>query len=75
MLKILSLKLGSMRSNFFAFLCMPLSSRMAELKKISKEDSMKIRNMSFEEVVESGIVNDAWNPAIPHKLKSKQTTL
>ena len=54
---------------------MPYHSRMAELKKISKEDSMKIRNMSFEEVVESGIVDDAWNPAVPHKLKSKQTTL
>lgn len=54
---------------------MSYHSRLAELKKISKEDSMKIRNMSFDEVVESGIVDDAWNPAIPYKLKSKQSTL
>ena len=45
---------------------MPYHSRKAEIKKISKEDSMKIRNMTFDEVVASGIVDDAWNPRKPH---------
>ena len=45
---------------------MSYHSRKAEIKKISKEDSMKIRNMTFDEVVASGIVDDAWNPRKPH---------
>ena len=45
---------------------MDYHSRKAEIKKISKEDSMKIRNMTFDEVVASGIVDDAWNPRKPH---------
>ena len=45
---------------------MSYHSRKAEIKKISKEDSMKIRNMTFDEVVASGIVDDAWNPREPH---------
>ena len=44
-------------------------SRMAELKKISKEDSMRIRDMTFEDVVADGVIDDAWNPAEPYYLK------
>lgn len=56
---------------------MKYHSRKAEIKKISKEDSMKIRNMTFDEVVVSGIVDDAWDPSEPYVIKKKfiQTTL
>lgn len=56
---------------------MAYHSRQAELKKISKEDSMLIRTLSYEEVLETDIIDDAWNPAEPHFIKkdSRQTTL
>lgn len=56
---------------------MAYHSRKAEIKKISKEDSMFIRNLSYEEVLKTNIVDDAWNPAEPYYIKneSKQSTL
>ena len=56
---------------------MAYHSRQAEIKKISKEESMMIRNLSYEEVLKTNIIDDAWNPAEPLliKKKSKQTTL
>ena len=56
---------------------MQYHSRKAEIKKISKEDSMKIRALSYEEVLKTDVIDDAWNPAEPHyiKKKPKQTTL
>ena len=56
---------------------MAYHSRKAEIKKISKEDSMKIRTLSYEEVLKTNIIDDAWNPAEPYFIKkeSKQTTL
>ena len=56
---------------------MSYHSRQAELKKISKEDSMKIRTMSYEEVLKTDIIDDAWNPAEPYYIKneSKQDKL
>ena len=56
---------------------MSYHSRKAEIKKISKEDSMKIRSLSYEEVLKTDIIDDAWNPAKPHYIKKepKQTTL
>lgn len=42
-------------------------SREAELKKISKEESLRIRHMTFEEVKADGAVSDAWDPSKPYK--------
>lgn len=39
-------------------------SNMAERKKISKEESLKYRNMDFEEVI--SYLSDAWNPLELH---------
>lgn len=47
---------------------MKYHSKQAELKKISKEESMIIRNMEAEEAMATGIIDDAWDPAIPYKL-------
>lgn len=47
---------------------MKYHSRQAEIKKISKEDSMIIRNMSADEAMATGIIDDAWDPSKPHKL-------
>ena len=54
---------------------MSYHSRKAELKKISKEDSMRFREMDYEEAKE--YLSDAWSPAIPHyiQIKDKQSTL
>ncbi|MBE6503857.1 MAG: Fe-S oxidoreductase [Methanobrevibacter sp.] len=46
-------------------------SREAELMKISKEESMRIRHMTFDEIIADGAVSDAWNPAKPHPIKNK----
>lgn len=56
---------------------MSYHSRKAELKKISKEDSMKIRTMTYDEVLMSNIVDDAWDPSKPYFIKkeSQQSTL
>ncbi len=43
-------------------------SRKAEIKKISKEDSMIIRNMTANEAMTTGIIDDAWDPSKPHKI-------
>lgn len=51
---------------------MKYHSNKAERKKISKEASMKYRDMSFEEVKQ--YLPDAWNPAEITKV-DKQTTL
>ena len=55
---------------------MQYHSRKAEIKKISKEDSMKIRALSYEEVLKTDVIDDAWTPAEPHYIKNKpkQTT-
>ena len=45
---------------------MKYHSRMAELKKISKEDSMLIRDMTAEQAMATGIIDDAWNPSEPY---------
>lgn len=45
---------------------MKYHSRKAEIKKISKEESMRIRNMTYEEILEDGAVDDAWDPSKPH---------
>lgn len=54
---------------------MSYHSRMAERKKISKEESMAVREMSYEEAKK--ILKDAWNPAEPHYIKkdSEQSKL
>ena len=54
---------------------MKYHSRLAERKKISKEESMEIRELSYEEAKKR--VKDAWNPAEPHYIEkeSKQSTL
>ena len=56
---------------------MSYHSKEAEIKKISKEDSMKIRTLSYEEVLKTDIIHDAWNPAEPCYIKKepKQSTL
>ena len=51
---------------------MKYHSNKAERKKISKEDSMKYRKMSYEEVKQ--YLSDAWNPAEITYI-SKQTKL
>lgn len=54
---------------------MDYHSRKAERKKISKEDSMKYREMNYEEAKK--FLSDAWSPAFPHyiKIKDRQATL
>lgn len=54
---------------------MSYHSRLAERKKISKEESMEIRELSYEDAKKR--IKDAWNPAEPHYIEkeSKQTTL
>lgn len=54
---------------------MKYHSRMAERKKISKEESMKVRELDYDDAKK--ILKDAWNPAEAHHIKkeSKQTTL
>ena len=47
---------------------MKYHSRQAELKKITKEESMVIRNMGADEAMATGIVDDVWDPAKVHKL-------
>ena len=47
---------------------MKYHSRKAEIKKISKEESMRIRNMTYDEIVADGAVDDAWDPSKPHKM-------
>lgn len=47
---------------------MKYHSRLAEIKKISKDDSMIIRNMTADEAMATGIIDDAWDPAKPFKL-------
>lgn len=47
---------------------MKYHSKQAEIKKISKEDSMIIRDMTADEAMATGIIDDAWNPSKPHKL-------
>ena len=47
---------------------MQYHSRQAEIKKISKEDSMYIRNMTAEEAMATGIIDDAWDPSEPYKI-------
>ena len=42
---------------------MKYHSRQAELKKITKEESMEIRKLSYKKVLETNIIDDAWNPA------------
>ncbi len=51
-------------------------SRFAENKKISKEDSLKFRDMSFDEV--KNYLSDAWDPTVVHCVEedsSKQLRL
>lgn len=45
---------------------MKYHSRQAEIKKISKEESMIIRDMTAEQAMATGIVNDAWDPSEPY---------
>ena len=54
---------------------MKYHSGKAERKKISKEESMRVRELDYDEAKK--ILSDAWNPAEPHYIekKSKQTTL
>lgn len=47
---------------------MQYHSRQAEIKKISKEDSMYIRNMTAEEAMATGIIDDAWDPSEPYEI-------
>ena len=41
-------------------------TRKAEIKKISKEDSMKIRALSYEDVLKTDIIDDAWKEILFH---------
>lgn len=50
---------------------MSYHSRKAELKKISKEDSMKIRAMTYAEVLKTDIIDDAWDPSKPYFIKKE----
>lgn len=54
---------------------MKYHSYKAERKKISKEESMKYRDMDFDNAKK--FLTDAWNPAEPHYMnqKSKQSIL
>ena len=54
---------------------MKYHSYKAERKKISKEESMKYRDMDFKDAKK--FLTDAWNPAEPHYInqKSKQSIL
>ena len=47
---------------------MKYHSRKAELKKITKKESMIIRDMDADQAMASGIIDDAWDPAKPHKI-------
>lgn len=50
---------------------MKYHSRQAEIKKISKEESMIIRGMTAEQAMASGIIDDAWDPSIPHLMDNE----
>lgn len=47
---------------------MKYHSRQAEIKKITKEESMIIRDMTAEEAMATGIITDAWDPSEPYEL-------
>jgi hypothetical protein len=48
---------------------MKYHSRQAELKKITKEESMIIRNMEADEAMATGIIDDAWDPSEEYELE------
>ena len=50
---------------------MKYHSRQAEIKKISKEESMLIRDMDADEAMATGIIDDAWDPSKPYIIKNK----
>ncbi len=56
---------------------MDYHSRKAEIKKISKEESMYIRDATAKWAMATGIIDDAWDPSEPYEIKnkSKQTLL
>lgn len=56
---------------------MDYHSRKAEIKKISKEESMYIRDATAKWAMATGIIDDAWDPSEPYVIKKKsiQTTL
>ena len=41
---------------------------LAAIKKITKKESMIIRDMDADQAMASGIIDDAWDPAKPHKI-------
>ena len=47
---------------------MKYHSRQAEIKKITKEESMIIRDMTAEEAMATGIITDAWDPSKPYEI-------
>ena len=47
---------------------MDYHSRKAEIKKISKDESMYIRNATAKWAMATGIIDDAWDPSKPHKI-------
>ena len=50
---------------------MDYHSRQAENKKISKEESMYIRDATAKWAMATGIIDDAWDPSIPHLMEDK----
>ncbi len=48
---------------------MEYHSRLAETKRISKEESMYIRDATAKWAMATGIVDDAWDPSEPYYLK------